>query len=361
MGIDWRPGVGLPRRAGRMRARMQRAPAFFPPTTTAAVASHLPLPPSILVFPPPPKWRAHSPCFSLSLSTCPSRASPSRHTHSLAAGVRARAAADPAFAYKLAVECGLDAAIIVCVNAGARGWDWRRLGGDAEFVLSQVAVSLLNDFALVYLLAPTVPVGAATAAAAAAAAVTGLGFSAALRSRLAALPSHVLARGPYPLSARAACFAARAAQYGAVGFSMGVLGSSLVAGLTAVREAADPAWVPPPTRQSVLGTGVGWCWFMSTSSNVRYNLVNGAEDALYGAAAAGSVPGLVPRVGSVALRLANNVAGARGWLATARALKLEQPRLSRAEREAAAAAQAKAAAVTAGWGWRKRAAAAAAA
>ena len=279
---------------------------------------------------------------------------------SLAAGVRARAAADPAFAYKLAVECGLDAAIILCVNAGARGWDARKLGAEAEFVLSQVAVSLLNDFALVYLLAPTTAAGAVMTAAAAAAAVPA-GFSASLRARLASLPSHVLARGPYPLSSRAACFAARAGQYGCVGFSMGVLGSAIVSGLTAAREAADPAWTPPPTRQSILGTGVGWCWFMATSSNLRYNLVNGAEDLLYGAAAAGSVIGLVPRVGSVALRLANNVAGARGWLETARALKLEQPRLSRAERAATAAVEDGKVPVTAGWGWRKRAAAAAAA
>jgi hypothetical protein len=116
---------------------------------------------------------------------------------------------------------------------------------------------------------------------------------------------------------------------------MGVTGSALVAGLTAVREATDPAWAPPPTRPSVLGTGVGWLYFMASSSNVRYNLVNAAEEALYGAAAAGRVPGLVPRAGSVALRLANNVAGARGWMATATALGLEQPRPPKKQKRAA--------------------------
>ena len=289
--------------------------------------------------------------------------------------MRARAAADPAFAYKLAVEMGLDAAIILCVNGAARAWDARRLASEAEFVLSQVAVSLLNDFALVYLLAPTVPAGAAVVAAAAVS-PAGKGLSAAIKARLAALPAHVLQRGPYPLSARAACLAARAVQYGAVGFTMGVAGSGLVAGLTAAREAADPAWTPPPTRQSVLGTGAGWCYFMATSSNVRYNAVNAAEEALYAAGAAAAVGAgagaggagraaalLLPRAGSVALRLANNVAGARGWLATAAVMGLEQPRPSRAERDAAERKRGGkgGAAVTAGWGWRRRGAAAAAA
>jgi hypothetical protein len=286
------------------------------------------------------------------------------HPHtSLAAGVRARAAADPAFAYKLAVECGLDAAIILGVNASARSWSLPRLAADAEFVLSQVAVSLLNDFALVYLLAPTVAPGAAAAVAAAAAAAN----AGPLRSFLASLPAHVLQRGPFPVTSRAACFAARAVQYGAVGFTMGVTGSALVACLTALREAADPAWSPPPTYQSVLGTGIGWCYFMASSSNVRYNLVNAAEEALYGAAASGAVSGLVPRAGSVALRLANNVAGARGWMATAAALGLEQPRPAKKQKAKPQTARGRNVGTTkaggggGGWGLLRRRAAVAAA
>jgi len=305
----------------------------------------------------PGRARARSRFFSPTTHHPPTSLPLSPFIPSLAAGVRARAAADPAFAYKLAVECGLDAAIILCVNGAARGWDAGRMGREAEFVLSQVAVSLLNDFALVYLLAPTGPAGAAAAAAVAAASPAGKGVPAALAAWMAALPAHALQRGPYPLPARAACLVARAAQYGCVGFTMGVTGSALVAGLAAAREAADPEWAPPPTRQSVVGTGAGWAYFMATSSNVRYNLVNAAEEALYSAAAAGRVSGLVPRAGSVALRLANNVAGARGWMATARALRLEQPRPSRAERAAAERRMGGGKggeAVTAGWGWRRR-------
>jgi hypothetical protein len=50
-------------------------------------------------------------------------------------GIMSRAAADPDFLYKIAVECGIDALIILSVNYVARGdsfWD------ELEFVFCQV-------------------------------------------------------------------------------------------------------------------------------------------------------------------------------------------------------------------------------
>jgi hypothetical protein len=50
-------------------------------------------------------------------------------------GIMSRAAADPDFFYKIAVECGIDAIIIASVNYVARGdsfWD------ELEFVFCQV-------------------------------------------------------------------------------------------------------------------------------------------------------------------------------------------------------------------------------
>ena len=46
-----------------------------------------------------------------------------------------RCAADPDFSFKLAVECGVDAVIIVTVNLLARK---ERFFSELEFVLSQV-------------------------------------------------------------------------------------------------------------------------------------------------------------------------------------------------------------------------------
>ncbi|KAK9807036.1 hypothetical protein WJX72_011423 [[Myrmecia] bisecta] len=235
----------------------------------------------------------------------------------LASGVKGRLEADPEFAFKLLVECGLDAAIIISVNLGARG---ERFFKECEFVLCQLCVSLLNDFALVYLLAPTTRMSPM---------VQGT-----LKARLAKLPAHVFQRAPYGLPAftlgqRLACFASKAVQYGAVGFVMGCAGTAVVQGLTTMREQLDPTFVPPPLTQPVLGTGVGWLYFMSLNSNVRYNFVNFAEEFMYGKYGGGPVA----KSASVLLRLSNNFFGAYAWMRLASALKLNQPREPRRQRE----------------------------
>ena len=83
---------------------------------------------------------------------------------------------------------------------------------------AQIAVSLLNDFALVYLLAPVAPLKGAWAA------------KTPLQQMLDRLPAHVLqstpvGRRPYTVAQRAACFGVKAVQYGVVGFCMGILGT----------------------------------------------------------------------------------------------------------------------------------------
>lgn len=173
-------------------------------------------------------------------------------------------------------------------------------------VASQVAVSLLNDCALVYLLAPR---------------RRRAGGGSARWARLTArLPAHVFQSGPFSPAARAACFGVRAVQYGALGAASGVVGGGLIEGLTAARAATDPAFVLPATYAPPLATGAVWAYFMSLSSNVRYNLVNGAEAAV-AAAAPGAAKGA-----TVALRLANNWAGATHFMHVADRLGLNRPR-----------------------------------
>lgn len=228
---------------------------------------------------------------------------------------------------KLLIECGLDLSIILGVNAASRG---SRFLSEIEFVASQAAVSLLNDFALVYLLAPT---GLPALAAAA---------RGSLAAALASLPAHVFQAGGFSTGARLGCLGARAVQYGTVGLLMGCAGSALVRALVAAREAADPSYEPPPTEQRVLDTGLAWCYFMSVSSNLRYNAINGAEDWAYStarrglaAAAAAGRAAATPlflaspaaaRSISVALRLSNNVFGAHSFIQLAKFLNLDRPR-----------------------------------
>ena len=50
-------------------------------------------------------------------------------------GLQLRQAADPSFSFKLAVECGLDACIIIVVNLLARR---ERFTTELDFVLCQV-------------------------------------------------------------------------------------------------------------------------------------------------------------------------------------------------------------------------------
>lgn len=233
---------------------------------------------------------------------------PSNPLSFLLRGVRGRLAADPFFGQKLLVELGLDAAIIVGVNWAAKR---DRFLPEIEFTACQLAVSLLSDFALVYLLAPSTLRSAAAAGS--------------LRGKLAALPSHVFqrsppGRAPFALRTRAAALGVKSVQYGGVGFATGCLGAASVQGLIWLRERLDPGFIPPPTVQGVAGTGAAWGTFMSTSSLLRYNVVNGLEDALY---RRGPGAGLA---GSMALRLANNWAGAAQWmLLTTRCIDLDVP------------------------------------
>ena len=199
---------------------------------------------------------------------------------------------------------------------------------------SQAAVSLHNDFALVYLLAPTgLPAPSASA-------------RGSLAAALASLPSHALQAGGFSAKARLACLGARAVQYGTVGLLMGCAGSALVRALVAAREAADPSYEPPPTEQRVLDTGLAWCYFMAVSSNLRYNAINGVEDWAYSRARRGVMAAAAARGGgaaaaaaplflaspaaarsvSVALRLSNNVFGAHSFIQLANFLNLDRPR-----------------------------------
>ena len=232
--------------------------------------------------------------------------SPSHPFSFLLRGLRGRLAADPYFGHKLLVECGLDAIIIVGVNYSVRR---ERFFPEVEFTFCQLAISLLSDFALVYLLAPSTLRSAAAGGS--------------LRARIAAFPAHVFQRAapgaPFSLPARAATFLIKGVQYGGVGFAMGCLGAATVQGLVRLRERVDPDFESPATVQSIRGTGGAWSGFMATSSNVRYNLVNGLEDALYRRSARAG------KLGSVALRLMNNWAGAAQWVLVTEYLDLEVP------------------------------------
>ena len=293
----------------------------------------------------------------------------------LLTGIAARSAADPDFLYKVFVECGIDAVIIVGVNYGARDnffdelefvgcqvrWAMTAKSMQSRFLVTvrmfcrrvmpasqkchrcdsafrtrrsqaketshscvQMLISCSNDFALVYLLSP----------AAGGSRVAGNALARALQN----LPPHVFGSGLYTTAQRIACFCWKSLQYGIIGFSMGVIGSSAVNGMTDVREMTDETFEPPSEAPSALLTGLGWLYFMGISSNVRYNLIACAEQIMYR-----RQPGNLSKLGSIALRLTNNFAAAYLWVDLADEIGVQQPRRSlreerrRRERRAARA------------------------
>ncbi len=213
-------------------------------------------------------------------------------------GVRGRLEADPYFTTKLLIECGLDAAIITGANIAARKERFLR---ELEFTFCHLAISLLSDFGLVYLLAPSTTRPPP---------VTG---SLRARLKLNLLPAHVFqlspsGQVPFSAKARIATLLLKGVQYGAIGLCMGALGAAAVHGLIIIRETIDPSFIPPKSVQSILGTGAVWSGFMATSSNIRYNALTVLEDIMYSKG-----PGM-GKIGSFALRLVNNYAGAAQWV-----------------------------------------------
>ena len=194
-------------------------------------------------------------------------------------GVKARMASDSSFLFKLGAEVGMDEVITLSANLAARGlqfWLWSM--DVALQVVSQLLVAAFNDVALVYFLAP----GAAPAAA-----HTG--------------PAHVFQPGPFSTVERLMCWVSKWRLYTAIGACTGLL--SIVVTALLSRE-------PSLFGLAVWGraTLIG-CLHLGISANTRYQLVNGIEVLIYK-----SLPTSAARVGSIAVRFANNCAGSFSWI-----------------------------------------------
>ena len=222
-----------------------------------------------------------------------------------------RARADPNFWFTMLAECGNDAVIILCVNAMARK---RRFFKELEFVLCHLTVSLLCDVALVSMLAPTLPPGAMAPA-------TPVNSQRGLARLISTLPANVFE--PSNVWEKAGCLVWKGVLYGLVGASMGFLGTVAVHRMTDLKEVLDPSFVPPKMMQDAVLTSVGWFFFMGVSSNIRYQLLAGAEKFLY---LQPYLPSAATMGASIAMRFANNVYGSGQWLSIAKALGVSQRR-----------------------------------
>ena len=247
-------------------------------------------------------------------------------------GWQARVAADPSFAYKVALEqvIGVGAAVVGDM-ASRPGWGLKEL----DFVFATLVVGSILNFALMYLLAPTAAGGAAAAVATKVASSTGVigGLSSAIGAlfspqtltRLGAPAGHAFEAG-FSLPARATNLAIKGGLFAAVGFGAGIIGTSLSNALLWARQRADPDFKLQNTPPGILPNAGAWAAHMGVSSNLRYQAINGLDGVLQ--------PLLPPwafRAWSVAVRTGNNVLGGMSFVFLAKLLGVQKAAGSEAE------------------------------
>lgn len=223
------------------------------------------------------------------------------------AGWAARVAADPQFPFKVLMEELVGVTACVLGDMSSRP----NFGlNELDFVFSTLVVGSILNFVLMYMLAPTTAVSAASAA-------------------VSSLPSHMFEPGAYSLGSRVATLVSKGTTFAVVGFGAGLMGTAISNGLIAMRKRMDPAFETPNKAPPTLLNAGTWALHMGISSNLRYQTLNGVEFLL------GNVmPPPVFKVSVIALRCMNNVLGGMSFVMLARltgAQKSDKPAASVSE------------------------------
>lgn len=175
---------------------------------------------------------------------------------------------------------------------------------EMPFVLSDLALEVLGDFSLVWLLSPKAS------------------FKPAATSQvgkiISSLPGHTLQKGSFTVGQRAMTLVYRGGQFFLVGFGCSAVGHSLTKVAVESRELAEGEDVPE--LAPVLDNSIGWATFMGVSSNLRYQTVNFLEESVLDA----FVPSKLLNVPiTFGLRFANCFIGGVQWVWFARQLGLQ--------------------------------------
>ncbi|CAL5229142.1 g12415 [Coccomyxa viridis] len=236
---------------------------------------------------------------------------------------RDRLMGNPRFLLVLAIEEIIGCTAKTIAEYQARGKDfWKEI----DFVMSDLSLEIIGDFAIVWLLSPKKSFSAAPSG--------GLSLFA---SRL---PGHSLQVGAFPLRYRLASIVLRGSQFFAVGCFASVLGHSLtihlaekrrqklVKGKALKQKAGSPRLLPAlpldeePEKElaPVARNSICWGTFMATSCNARYQLLNGLEERY--------LARLIPNKSlstavSALMRFGNTIVGSAQWIFIARQLGLQ--------------------------------------
>ncbi|BDA50342.1 Protein RETICULATA-RELATED 4, chloroplastic [Coccomyxa sp. Obi] len=199
---------------------------------------------------------------------------------------------------------------------------------EIDFVMSDLSLEIIGDFAIVWLLSPKKTFGAAP--------------TSAIGKIASQLPGHALQIGRFSLAQRLGTMLLRGSQFFAVGCLASGLGHSLTMHLVKQKKAAilalkesDKAKAkkegtlallplldeePGKELAPVWDNSIAWGGFMATSANLRYQLVNGIEDRLL----ASLVPNkLANNALTVLMRFGNTALGSAHWIWCAQKLGLQ--------------------------------------
>lgn len=229
----------------------------------------------------------------------------------LVAGWKARVAYDPEFPFKVALEQVIGVSASVLGDMSSRpNWGLNEL----DFVFATLVVVVVINFSLMYLLAPTAALAGGSAAAKAAA-------GAPLLQRLLSdeflkkwgAPGGNMFEPGYGLASRLVNFAYKGTIFSVIGLMAGIVGTSASNGLLALRKKLDPTFVTQNEAPSVLGNASCWAFQMGLSSNLRYQVLGGADAVLVKV-----MPQAAFRLYSAVVRAVNNVVGGITFVIVAR-------------------------------------------
>eukprot|EP00741_Cyanophora_paradoxa_P005127 tig00000863_g4969.t1 len=220
----------------------------------------------------------------------------------LGAGVRARILADPKFLFKVAVEEAIGVAGKLSAEVNKRK---DRIWEELDFVMANVIMAILADLALVWVPAPVIRFGGPPSAS-----------PSKLKRILDSLPSSCLQKPTpghhYTLAQRVGAYFFKSGQLFCVGFMSSTTGTSLTHAALFIRRALDPNHTPTAEPAPILKTSLLYGTFMSSSSNTRYQLLNGVEQYIVDPMLH-NLPN-VSKVATFLLRFGNTFWGSSQWV-----------------------------------------------
>eukprot|EP00884_Botryococcus_braunii_P016583 jgi/Botrbrau1/3608/Bobra.0204s0005.1 len=229
-------------------------------------------------------------------------------------GFRERLLADPSFFVKVGIEVGIGIFTKSTAEYAKRG---KNFNNELDYVAANVMMALVADFMLVWLPAPTLSYAPRTTA-----------KQNALQRFLASCPENAfqkvpLGQSPFTIEQRFGAVARNGFKLLLVGFSASMIGVSITNGLTALRQAFDPAFIPlnPPQNPAVMSAAYGS--YMAISSNLRYQILAGVIEERGIEVAFKKYP-LICNALSFVVRTGNTFLGSLMWVDYIRLLGLQK-------------------------------------